>query len=173
MCKNPQYARDLEKLKTNQTKEAWLMKSRHSEESKKRASDITSGKTKEEFDRIKRAEALRNEYNKKSSGKPTDLKSEFNEKVDFRVARYMKEEREKTTDLKQEFNKKKGKPPDIEKDFRVARYMKQQKNEKADTRKERKINKKEFNASRDIEEGMGNVKHRGNVTDRNASREPG
>ncbi len=162
---NNEYVRDLEKLRSDQTKEAVLMKTRHSEESKKRASDITSGKTKEEFDRIKKAQALRNEYNKKSSGKPTDLKSEFNEKMDFRVARYMKEEREKSIDFKREFNKKK--PPDIEKDFRVARYMKQQqKNEKVDNLKNSQEVKKEFNASRDINEDKENEKDRGHSTSR-------
>ena len=42
---NNEYARNLRKLKKNQTKELTLMKARHSEESKKLAKDITSGKT--------------------------------------------------------------------------------------------------------------------------------
>jgi hypothetical protein len=142
---NNEYARSLEKLKALQAKESALMKSRHSEESQKGAKDIVSGKNKEEFDRIKRAKALRDEYNKKATGKPSGLKSEFNKERNFRVARYMKEEREKTTHLKDEFDKKQGKSPDIQKDFRVARYMKQQQDRgKTDNlKKDQKIKKED------------------------------
>ncbi|MCP5006723.1 MAG: relaxase/mobilization nuclease domain-containing protein [Planctomycetes bacterium] len=170
---NSKYARDLETLKANQAKESGLMKGRHSEESKKLAKDITSGKTKEEFDRIKRAKALRDEYNKRSSGKPTDSRKEFNEKADFRVARYMKEEREKSARLKDEFNKKKPPPPDIQKDFRVARYMKQQQEqERADNLKKAQGIKKEFNSSRDMKEDKENERDRDRLTDRDTDREP-
>ncbi|MCP4369439.1 MAG: hypothetical protein GY797_15200 [Deltaproteobacteria bacterium] len=170
---NSKYARDLETLKANQAKESGLMKGRHSEESKKLAKDITSGKTKEEFDRIKRVKALRDEYNKRSSGKPTDSRKEFNEKADFRVARYMKEEREKSASLKEEFNKKKPPAPDIQKDFRVARYMKEdQKREKADDLKKDQEIKKEFNAVRDMKEEKENEKNHSRLTGRDIDREP-
>lgn len=179
---NNTYASDLEKLKAHQAKESDLMKTRHSEESKKLAKDITSGKTKEEFDRIKRAKALRDEYNKKSSGKSSDLKGEFNEKVDFRVLRYMKQEheREKSAHLKDEFNKKKSLPPDLQKDFRVARYLKEEEHrEKADNLKKDQGIKKEFNAVRDMKEDKEKEKEkekekdRTRFTNRDIEREPG
>ena len=114
---NKDYVRDLEKLKVVQAKESWLMKSRHSAESQRQAKDIASGKTKAEFNRIKRTEILRDKYNKKSQEKPTGLKSEFNDKVDFRVARYMKQEQK---------NKKANQPKrdhGIKKEDRAYRYI--------------------------------------------------
>ncbi|MCP4367586.1 MAG: relaxase/mobilization nuclease domain-containing protein [Deltaproteobacteria bacterium] len=172
---NNEYARDLETLKANQAKESGLMKTRHSEESEKLAKDITSGKTKEEFDRTKRVKALRDEYNKKSAGKSSDLKGEFNEKVDFRVLRYMKEGRksEKTINLKEKFNKQQDPPPDIQKDFRVARYEKEQEErEKTDNLKKDQVIKNESNVSRDMKDEQENEKGRNCSTDRDIDRGP-
>ncbi|MBT5303661.1 MAG: relaxase/mobilization nuclease domain-containing protein [Candidatus Scalindua sp.] len=137
---NKGYIRDLENMKVVQAKESWLMKSRHSAESQRQAKDIASGKTKEEFNRIKRTEILRDKYNKKSQEKPTGLKSEFNDKVDFRVARYMKQEREKINNSNVEKTDKPKTEFDKASDFRIKRYM------KADNEREETTNlKDEFN----------------------------
>ncbi len=197
---NNEYVRDLDKLKALQAKESALMKSRHSEESQKGAMDIASGKTKQEFDLIKKAQGLRNEYNKKASGKSSELKDEFNKERDFRVARYMKEEHEKTTHLKDEFDRKQGKAPDIQKDFRVARYTKQQQDrgKTDDLKKDQKIKKedrafryvndnrqikkdenqekdsdmkKEFNKSRNLPDSQ--EKERSHFTDRDTGKDTG
>lgn len=144
---NNKHIRDLENLKAIQAKEESLMKARHSQESQKGAMDIASGKAKEEFDRIKRTQVLRNEYNKKSQGQPSDLKRDFNK-------RYMDatHEREKTTDLKKEFNKEQVKAPDIQKDFSDTKFVKkQQEKERPDNlKKGPEIKKEEKRAFRYI-----------------------
>ena len=173
---NNEYIRDLENLKSRQVKEENLMKSRHSEESKKRASDIASGRTKDEFNRIKRAQALRDEYNKKSAGKPTGVKEEFNKKQqkppdiqkDFRTARYMKQqqERNKTDDLK--------KPREVKKEDRTFRYVNDNRRvDKGENPEKETDMKKDFRKSRYLPDHQEKDKDRGRFTNRGTSKDTG
>ena len=127
---NVEYFKQYDLLKNAQHDNHHIMSERHSRESKKRASDIASGKLKEEFDRKKKAQEFRDTYNISAEGKFPDVKSEFNKDIDSRVLRYMKQQEERGSNdnekndsgVKKEFNK------DI--DFRVLRYMKQQEEDK-------------------------------------------
>lgn len=115
---NDNYSRYLEGLKANQFIEQQLMKERHSEESQRRAADIASGKTKEEFDRHnKMKESFRRSQEPQNDNIPPKTKENFTrsatghgEKEDkefkFVNDNFAKEtkDQKKDTEIKEEFN---------------------------------------------------------------------
>ena len=103
---NNEYYRRLEILKANTIKEQQLMKARHSQESQRRAKDIASGKSEEEFNRLKNEQLdLKDNFRHKVTG---FIKKKYN---DFR---YVNDNRikktkglEKDVGIKEEFNREK------------------------------------------------------------------
>ncbi len=149
---NEDYVRQLEILKANQIKEQNLMKSRHSEESQKRAMDIASGKSKEEFDSQKRRKEFHEMQASQNDNKPLDLKEDFNKKNEFNIFRNMEEERNQGNSGNQEKGSgRKGQ--NIKKDFNVFRDMEKEGNNMDKNRNQEKDPgiEKEFNAFRKLE----------------------
>ncbi len=125
---NSEYFHELETLKANQIKEQNLMKARHSEESQKRAMDIASGKTKEEFDSQKSRKEFHEMQKPQNDNKPPDLKEDF--KKEKRPYRFVNDNRrveksetqKKDSDMKKEFNKNRFVPNRQEKGEKGNRF---------------------------------------------------